>query len=181
MINTRAECEQFVACCRYWPKGFRSFGPTRAILYGGPDYAQQANDSVLAIAMIETQKALDNLDDILATPGLDGVYIGPADLGLSLGGIPKMDQTDLKVYQAIERILGACQAHGVPAGIHCLTTDYARRMVELGFQFVTLATDLRMMALFAGAAVGEMRNLPGAQMAGTGSTKPGKAGATGTY
>jgi 4-hydroxy-2-oxoheptanedioate aldolase len=183
MINTRAECEQLVSYCRYWPKGYRSFGPTRAILYAGADYAQRANDSVLAIAMIETLVALDNLEDILATPGLDGIYIGPADLGLSLGGIPKMDQTEPKIYDAIKRILQACRARRIPAGIHCLTTEYAQKMVDLGFQLVTLATDLRMLAMYAGKAVGEMRSSPAApQIRGSvRGKKTGKAGAAGPY
>ena len=61
-------------------KGYRSFGPIRGLLYGGSDYGKYANDEILKFAMIETKEALDKLDEIMSTPGLDGIYIGPADL-----------------------------------------------------------------------------------------------------
>ena len=85
MINTPAECEEFIQNCRYAPRGRRSFGPIRAVMYAGADYWKYANETILTIAMIETQQALDNLDEILKTPGLDAIYVGPSDLGLSLG------------------------------------------------------------------------------------------------
>lgn len=72
-INTRAQCKEFIANCRYAPKGRRSFGPTRALWYAGGDYAKHANDTVITMAMIETQEAMDNLDAILSTPGLDAI------------------------------------------------------------------------------------------------------------
>ena len=85
MVNSAEEARRFVGACRYPPKGYRSFGPTRVSFYAGSDYAQHANDTVIALAMIETAQAIENLDAILDTPGLDGVYIGPADLSQSLG------------------------------------------------------------------------------------------------
>ena len=85
MINNRAEAEKFVGSCRYAPLGYRSSGPIRASLYGGADYHAKANDIVVAFGMIETQEALDNLDAILSTPGLDAIYVGPSDLSISLG------------------------------------------------------------------------------------------------
>jgi 4-hydroxy-2-oxoheptanedioate aldolase len=88
MINTPAECEEFIQNCRYAPRGRRSFGPIRAVMYGGADYWKYANETILTIAMIETQQALDNLDAILKTDGLDSIYVGPSDLGLSLGFQP---------------------------------------------------------------------------------------------
>ncbi len=141
MINTRDEAERFVGACRYAPDGYRSFGPTRAVVYAGADYAVHANDTVLAIAMIETAEALDNLDDILSSTGLDGVYIGPSDLSLSLGCTPKLDPTEPRAVEAIEEILAAAKRHGVAPGIHCQTPEYARRMIDLGFQLVTLWSD----------------------------------------
>ena len=157
MINSREECETLVGACRYAPKGYRSFGPTWAIWYAGSDYAKQANDTVLAIAMIETQKAMDNLDAIMSTPGLDGIYIGPADLGLSLGGEPRGDQTEPKIYQAIERILATAKKHNVVAGIHCSSTAYAKKMIGIGFQLVTVMSDVGTLATVARATVAEMR------------------------
>ena len=99
------QAEQFVKSCRYPPKGFRSFGPTRAMLYAGSDYPAHANDTVLTFAMIETEEAMANLDEIVATPGLDGVYIGPADLSLAHGRPPKFDHTEPEMMAVIERIL----------------------------------------------------------------------------
>ena len=86
MINSRAEAERFVSCMRYPPHGQRSFGPTRAVFAHGSDYGREADASVLCLAMIETADGMRNLDEIVATPGLDGVYIGPADLTLGLTG-----------------------------------------------------------------------------------------------
>jgi 4-hydroxy-2-oxoheptanedioate aldolase len=157
MINSRAECEALVGAVRYAPKGFRSFGPTRAIWYAGADYATQANDNILAIAMIETRKALDNLDDILSTPGLDGIYVGPSDLALSLGGVPKLDQTDPPIVEAIRRIVDAAKRHGVHAGIHCGTTAYAKQAIAWGYQLVTIAADNALLAQAAKTAVTEMK------------------------
>ena len=157
MINTREDAEALVGACRYAPQGHRSFGPVRALMYAGADYPQHANDTVVAIAMIETQEALFNLEEILSVPGLDGIYIGPSDLALSLGGTPKPDQTDPKVVEAINHILAAAKRHGVVPGIHCGSPAYATRMVEQGFQLVTILSDNLLMATAAKRAVAELR------------------------
>src|SRR5690606_16709402 len=93
MVNTREEAERFVGACRYPPRGYRSSGPIRASIYGGADYSEKANDTILIFAMIETKEALDNLEEIMTTPGLDGVYVGPSDLTISLGGKAGLDPT----------------------------------------------------------------------------------------
>jgi 4-hydroxy-2-oxoheptanedioate aldolase len=157
MVNSRAECEAFVGACRYAPRGYRSFGPMRATWYGGPDYAQQANDTVVALAMIETRQALDNLDDIMSVKHLDGIYIGPADLGLSLGGEPRGDQTDPKVVAAIKKILAAARKHKLRAGIHCSSPAYALKMISWGFEFVTVLNDSALLMNNAKATVATMR------------------------
>ena len=84
MVSNKIEAEKFVQACMYPPKGQRSFGPIRGLIYGGGDYGDHANEEILKLAMIETKEALDKLDDIMSTPGVDGIYIGPADLSLSL-------------------------------------------------------------------------------------------------
>ncbi len=157
MINNREQAETLVGACRYAPVGFRSVGPVRGLMYGGPDYLAEANDTVLAIAMIETQEAMDNLDEIMTVPGLDGIYIGPSDLGLSLGGVAKPDQTDPKIVAAIETILAAAKRHGVTPGIHCGSPGYAKKMIDLGFQLVTIMSDNLLMAAAAKGAVAELR------------------------
>lgn len=149
MVNSRAECEAFVGACRYPPHGYRSHGPNRARLYGGSDYASQANETVVAMAMIETAAALENLDDILSTPGLDAIYIGPADLSQSLGGPPDGDLNKPLVAKAIEHILAGCRQHGIVPGIHTGSSQFATQMIDKGFQFVTVLSDARLMTLKA--------------------------------
>jgi 4-hydroxy-2-oxoheptanedioate aldolase len=157
MVNSRAECEAFVGACRYAPKGYRSFGPVRAVWYAGADYWKHANETVITMAMIETKKALDNLEDILSVPGLDAIYIGPADLSLSLIGSPTLPPTDPIVVNAIETICKAAKRHGVTPGIHCISTAHAKQMIALGFQFVTLLSDNALLNATARATVAEMR------------------------
>ena len=146
MVNTREEAQRFVAYTNYAPKGTRSFGPVRAALYGGADYAQRANETVVRFAMIETKQALDNLDDILSVEGLDAIYIGPSDLSLALGCRPVFDDVDPPVAQAIDHIVARAKAHGVVAGVHNGVPEVARARVAKGFRFVTLGSDARFLA-----------------------------------
>ena len=145
MINNRLEAEQAVAACRYPPEGIRSFGPIRAALYGGADYATEANTQIACIAMIETAEGLGNLQEIVATPGLDGIYIGPSDLALALDLTPRGDNDHPRHAAAVQRILDACQAQGLAAGIHTSSAKFAGRYLEQGFHFVTLGSDYRFM------------------------------------
>src|SRR4026208_1827825 len=96
--------------------------------------------------MIETAEALKNLDDILTVPGVDAIYVGPSDLSLALGCRPRLDQTDAPVVEAQQKIVEACKKHGVIAGIHNSTSAYSLKMIEAGYQFVTLASDSRPLA-----------------------------------
>lgn len=151
MINSRAEAEAFAGACRYPPRGYRSYGPRRAALYAGDDYALHANDEILAIAMIETVQAVENLDAILSTPGIDAIYIGPADLTQSYGGSERVDLKSPQMVQVLDHILATAQRYSTPAGLHCGAVDYAQAMIGKGFQFVTAGTDSGM--LEAGARV----------------------------
>ena len=169
MINTAAQAKRLVEACRYPPLGQRSFGPIRAGFYGA-DYQPSANASIVVMAMIETQEALDNLDAILSTPGLDGVYVGPADLSLSLTGKVGFDHAEGTVqYKAIMGILEKCKKHDVRAGIHTGAAEYAAKMRDVGFQFTTIASDSRLMQMAiqqelqkmrAGQPKGEMKSGP---------------------
>jgi 4-hydroxy-2-oxoheptanedioate aldolase len=107
--------------------------------------------------MIETQAALDNIDAIMGVEELDAIYIGPADLSLSLHVPPKFDPEDGPVAEAIDFILKKAQHHGKIAGMHTAAPDYALKMVQKGFQFVTIASDARLMAARAQEVVGKMR------------------------
>jgi len=155
MINSREDAERFVSYCRYAPQGTRSFGPGRAELYGGNDYTVSANETILTLAMIETKKALDNLKDILSVEGLDAVFVGPSDLGLSLGYAPGYHEEPVLI-EAIEKILITAKSHGKRAGIYTLSTDYARRMINLGFDYVVISSDARMLSIHANRTLTEI-------------------------
>lgn len=146
MINTREDAQKLVAYTHYAPQGTRSFGPVRALLYGGADYPQHANQTIVTFAMIETAQALDNLDDILSVEGLDAIYIGPSDLSIALGCKPTFDDLDPPAAQAVEHILARAKAHGVVAGIHNGAPQAALKRIAMGFQFVTIGSDARLMA-----------------------------------
>jgi len=150
-INNRAEAERFVGACRYAPIGYRSVGPNRAALYaGGGDYLAKSNETVLAIAQIETADGLKNVEEIASVKGLDMLYVGPSDLGLSLGFQPRMDTSEPAVVAAIDKVLATAHAHGLTAGIYCISLDYANAMFAKGFDLVTVASDAGLIA--AGAA-----------------------------
>ena len=171
MINTPEEAAELVASCRYAPEGSRSFGPTRALMSVGPDYVKDSKDLVLVIGMIETQQALENVEAIAATPGLDGLYIGPGDLSLSLGMTPHQDSREPIMIEAQERILAAAKANGLMAGIHNASGAYGFEMGEKGFDLVTIGNDTRLLAAAAKAAVTSAR---GEDTSGaTGSGSPG--------
>ena len=157
MINTREDAQKLVHFTHYAPQGTRSFGPIRASLYGGADYPQHANKTIVTFAMIETAQALDNLDAILSVEGLDAIYIGPSDLSLSLGCRPVFDDVDPKAQQAIEHIVARAKAHGVVAGIHNGRADVAAARVGLGYRFVTLGSDARMLAAGSQDVLAAMR------------------------
>src|SRR5947207_6797826 len=158
MINSKAQAEALVNVCRYPPRGARSFGPNRAVLYGGADYWQHANEEILLFAMVETRQALDNLDEIVAVDGLDGVYVGPSDLSMSLGKRPPtLDPQDAEVLAAIKKICDVTRKHGKIAGVHTDGAKTATRRFGEGYQLCTLLNDARLMANAASAAVREAR------------------------
>jgi len=157
MVSTREDAQRLVAYTHYAPRGTRSFGPVRALLYGGADYPQHANDTIVAFAMIETAQALDNLDDILSVEGLDAIYIGPSDLSLALGCKPTFDDVDAPVAQAIDHILERAHAHGLVAGIHNGTPQAALARAAKGFRFVTVSSDARLIAAGSQQVLAAMR------------------------
>ena len=153
MVNNREECERFVGACRYAPAGYRSYGPVRGLLYGGADYFEHANRTIVTLAMIETREALENLDDIMTADGLDAVFIGPSDLSISLGFAPTMEPAEKELVSAIDAVLDAANRHGVKAGIFCTTGAVARRWFDQGFHFVAIGSDTRFLAAAAQAEI----------------------------
>lgn len=175
MINSRAEAAEFVSYLRYPPHGQRSFGPTRAAV-AMPGYGIAMNDEIVAFAMIETQNGMDNLEEIAATPGLDGIYVGPADLtlGTQAGRLPPgFDRQEEEMIALIRRIAEVCGKNGIKAALHCGTPDYAARAIGWGYHMTTVSGDTRLLAGAAAASVAQWRDLTGRDKA--------EAGARGGY
>jgi 4-hydroxy-2-oxoheptanedioate aldolase len=160
LINSVEETERFVAACRYPPAGIRSFGPLRARVYAGANYFQEANRTILAIAMIETLSALEHLDEILSVPGLDGIYVGPSDLSIALGFEPTLDSEEETVIRAIKQIVDAARAKNLFAGIHTNSVAYARRVIDLGYRFVTIGSDIHFLSEKASEILRGMERSP---------------------
>ena len=146
MINTVEEAKALVQACRYPPLGARSNGPFRASIYGGADYVKHANDEVLVLAMIETETAIKNLPEILKVEGLDGVYVGPSDLGLSMGEEATLAPTAQKVIDGICKIADLTNEAGLIPGVHCDGPDTILTRYEQGFRYATLLNDTRLLA-----------------------------------
>lgn len=157
MINTAEDARHLVQSARYAPLGGRSFGPTRANLVHGAGYAKAANGTVPVFAMIETREALANLDAILAVEGIDGVYVGPSDLGLSLGCEPTLEPTAPEVLEAISAICARARAAGRIAGIHTGSPAMVRAMLAKGFHFASLLTDARLFISALSVQLAEVR------------------------
>ena len=157
MINTKSEAEALVRSGRYPPMGERSFGPFRAAQYAGADYWQHANEEVLLFAMIETRQAVSNLEEILSVKGINGVYVGPSDLSLSMGKPPTLDPTDKEVLTAIDIIVKTTRKWGHIAGVHTDGAATALKRFDAGFQMCTILNDVRLLAVAAANAINEVR------------------------
>jgi 4-hydroxy-2-oxoheptanedioate aldolase len=140
MVNSVEEAERAVAACRYAPVGARSFGPRVVASRLGAGYFAAANTSVACIPMIETRQAVEHIDDILSVPGIDAIYIGPADLSVSYGLQPGVDQTDPAFTDALATVVAACGRHGVVPGIHASAALAAARHAT-GFRMITVGFD----------------------------------------
>ncbi len=141
MVNSVAEAEAAVKACRYAPAGARSYGPAIAAQRVDGAYVEWAHDNVTVIPMIETAQAVEQLDAILAVAGIDAIYVGPADLSLTLGLPPGNNDDAPSFAEALTTIANGCQRAGVVAGIHA-SAALAGRRAEMGFRMITVSTDL---------------------------------------
>lgn len=160
MINTPEQAAEFVSYLRYPPTGQRSFGPTRASFAQGANIHAEANDEIIGWAMVETKEAMSNLDAIAATPGLDGIYVGPADLTFSLcdGRYPPgFDREEPEMIEALQTIVQTCYKHGIKAALHCGTAEYAAKAIGWGYDMTTVSGDTRLLAGAAAASVKTFR------------------------
>jgi 4-hydroxy-2-oxoheptanedioate aldolase len=160
MINSKRDCEAFVGACRYPPIGWRSFGPNRVVQYAGTDYWQHANREVMLLAQVETAEAVAHIDEILEVPGLDGIYVGPGDLSLSMGAPPTMAPSDASVLAAMHLVCQKTRARGLIAAVHTDGPATTLTRYQEGFQFCSVQTDMRMLINAAKATVAAVKTPP---------------------
>src|SRR3954447_906570 len=142
LVNTAEDAARAVSYAKYGPEGVRSYGPMRSQLRIGPNPAD-SNAATVVLAMIETPQGLANVEAIAATPGVDGLYIGPSDLTLAVGGAAPADPTVADAFEAaLVRIRRACEANGITAGLHTRSGDEAAKRMSEGFTMLTVAGDI---------------------------------------
>jgi 4-hydroxy-2-oxoheptanedioate aldolase len=168
MVNTVSQAEAVVHASRYPPLGSRSYGPVMAGLRRS-DHHAWAPDGIAVIPMIETVEAMNNLDSILAVPGIDAIYVGPADLSSSLGLKPQNNDGEKLFDDALVMIANACKRAGVIPGIHTTAPLVARR-VEQGYRMITVTSDMLAMRAQLNADLAVAR----------GATSSAPAGASGS-
>jgi 4-hydroxy-2-oxoheptanedioate aldolase len=160
MVSSAEDAEKLVETLKYPPLGSRSWGPTRAIDLLGmtvESYRTTANENVIALAMIETRAAVDALDDILAVPGLDGVFVGPSDLSISLSRGAKLDHRMKEAVEVMKRVVKAAKKGGKLTAIFCAGGDAAARNAAMGFDIMAIGSDLGFLADGARAALEKAR------------------------
>lgn len=160
MVNNPAEAQVFVGAMRYPPLGYRSYGPIRSNKLHGSDYYKHANENIFAIAMIETQEAVDNLEVILATEGLDGVYIGPADLSISLGLDDLANYQNPKLIETVKQIIETAHRFDKFVGVHTMKLPQDPKLLaELGANFITPVNDSGLLGKSASELLEEVQGL----------------------
>ncbi len=148
-VNNGKEAENAVKYASYPPRGIRGVGPRRCIRYGARDfldyYQKFEQEERVIIVQVETQKALDNLEEIASTSGIDAVFVGPMDLSTNLGIAGQFDHPKFK--EALEKVLVACKKYDIAPGIHSFNAEMAKRAVSQGFKFIALMSDLAIMRM----------------------------------
>ena len=157
MINTPADARAFAAAAKFPPVGERSWGPHRVTALAGladqSVYLREANDHVITLAMIETRTALDNLEAILSTPGIDGLFLGPSDLSIALSDGKALDPLSRDVERELDRMVAAAEAAGKIPGAFCHTAERAAALAKRGVRFLAVTSDIAMLRAGAAAAL----------------------------
>jgi 4-hydroxy-2-oxoheptanedioate aldolase len=156
LVNNGAQAQAVVESVRYAPKGARSWGPLRGMIYGGADYFTQSAQTLLTMVMIESAEGLRNAREILAVDGVDGCFIGPTDLSVSLGHSPDPPFVQ-QVEDGIAAICAAARDAGKIAGVHAFTVDDAKKRIAQGFRFVTVMAEIRLIRAGATQALAALR------------------------
>src|SRR6201998_4121474 len=157
MINTPEDARAFAAAAKFPPIGERSWGPHRAMTLGGvadmPTYLREANDHVITLAMIETRTALQNFDAIIATPGIDGFFLGPSDLSIALSGGKTVDPLSKEVESHLDSMIAGAQKASKIPGAYCHSAERAAALAKRGVRFLAVSSDLSMLRAGAAAAM----------------------------
>lgn len=161
LVNSAEEAQRFVDAVRYPPLGARSYGPARGLLYGGDDYFESAGDTVIALAMVETRQALAAIDAILAVEGLDGIFIGPNDLAISLGLGPGAHWRNGALADALAHAVAAVKRAKKTCSIWCTNETMAADMIALGFNLVFPGSDTVMLRAEASRQLAALRTPAG--------------------
>ena len=145
LVNSGKDAETAVRYAMYSPRGIRGAGAARAQAYGlkMAEYLRNANDEILVAVQIETSEAINNMEEIISTKGVDIAFVGPTDLTMSLGFVD--DRWTPKVVDAMSRVVKACQDYGKYPGIMAVSVEEARKWIDLGFKFVSLASDTKLL------------------------------------
>lgn len=158
LVNDASDATRAVASCRYPPWGNRSYGPIRASIVLGTGDPVELGREVCCIVMVETREGLENVEAIAATEGVDGIYIGPSDLALSLGLPPTFDVVEPAHVEAVARIKDACKRRGIAAGIHTASAEVAKKHAGDGFDMITTGTDATLLYDAARARLAAVRD-----------------------
>jgi len=158
-VNDGNAARRLVDACRYPPSGIRGWGPRRAGGYefDNKEYLKLANDSMICIPIIESVTAVENIDEIVAVDGIDGVSIGPMDLSMSLGCFRQF--TDPSYLAAVEKVRAACQRHGKALGTGCYSAEHAVSCIEEGYSLLLVAGDESFLSGGAMRQVAELRSV----------------------
>lgn len=162
MVNTRAQAELLVKAAKYPPIGGRSWGGYTALQASGltpGEYLREANRMTMVFAMVETVEALNNVEEIAATPGLDGLFVGPSDLSITLSNGAGIEKTGPKTLAAMERIERAARKNGIVAGAFGGSADVIRTYLGLGYTFIVAAVEVDLMQMGAAALMKSIKGV----------------------
>jgi 4-hydroxy-2-oxoheptanedioate aldolase len=162
MVNTRAQAELLVRAAKYPPIGARSWGGYTALQASGltpGEYLREANRMTMVFAMIETVEALANVEEIAATPGLDGLFVGPSDLSITLSNGAGTDKLGAKTLAAMEKIASAAKKNGLVAGAFGGGADVITAYLKLGYTFIAAAVDVDLLQTGAAAVMKAVRDV----------------------
>lgn len=141
-VGSAAEAARIVEACRYPPNGLRSNGAMRPLIYETSDsYMQRAADDIIIMPMIETPTGVRNFKEIIRTPGVDAVYIGPNDLGLGMGLGAKMERDEPAILDFYRALIAEANDVGIKCGIHVATVENAKMLINMGFRLVTFVSE----------------------------------------